>query len=151
MASLPTLSQVILIGENILPRMDSFYSVTKTDIRQLLKRSFDVFCAANLEILSTVSYKRQYKDSYKSLALDGFPNSTKASFVNVLIQTKNTNRFECFKQLHDGFFCVKKYLLKSNINESHPFAYTKSYITETALSQVKYNVIQLSIMQFSLG
>ena len=83
-----------LQGESCMSMMDTFQPFTETDIRQLLKKSSNAFCAVDLmptwlvrECLN-VLINSITNIVNKSLSLDVFPRSMKAAIVKPLI--KNT-------------------------------------------------------------
>jgi len=113
--------------------MDRFEPLTETDIRQLLKTSFNAFCAVDpmlvkecLDVLITPITKIVNK----SISLDVFPRSKKAAFVKPLIIKKTvwTNILNNYRPVSNltflsqiieraVTFCLNKYLFNNNVHE----------------------------------
>ena len=154
-----------LVEESCISMMDTFEPFTETDIRQLLKKSSNAFCAVDpmptwlVKDCLDVLINPITNIVNKSLSLGVFPRSMKAALVKPLIKnhTLDCNILNNYRPVSNLTFLSKviekavafhlnKYLINNNLNESLQSAYKSGHSTETALVRVK-NDIMMSIDQ----
>ena len=126
-----------LVEESCISMMDTFEPFKETDIRQLLKKSSNDFCAIYPMATWLVKYCLDILINpitnivNKSLSLGVFPRSMKAAHIKPLItnHTMDCNILNNYRPVSNLTFLSKvlekavafnlnKYLVNSNLNES---------------------------------
>ena len=139
--------------------MDTFEPFTENDIRQLVKKSSNAFCA--VDPMPTWLVNPITNIVNKSLSVGVFPRSKKAALVKPLMKnhTMDCNILNNYRPVSKLTFLSKviekavvfhlnKYLINNNLNESLQSAYKSGHSTEAALVREK-KYIMMSIDQAS--